>query len=74
MADEVDLANEQAERWLHQSLANLATKAPGLSPKGSCHYCEEEFDPLDPNFQKKLFCDAECAHDFEEEKRLKALR
>lgn len=74
MADEVDLANEQADRWLHQSLANLASKTSGVKPKGSCHYCEEEFDPKDPNFGKKLFCDSECADGYAEEQRLKALR
>lgn len=74
MADEVDIANEQADRWLHQSLATLAAQAPGLKPKGCCHYCEEPFDPADPNFAKKLFCDSECAHGHSEEIRLKKLR
>jgi hypothetical protein len=73
MADEIDLANEQAERWLKQSLAARAG-GPTLPPKGSCHYCEAEFDPADPNAGKKLFCDADCAKDYEEEQRLRNRR
>ncbi len=73
MADEIDLANEQAERWLSQALA-ARSNGPKLQPRGSCHYCESEFDTLEPDASKKLFCDADCAADYEREQRLKARR
>lgn len=74
MADEIDQANDQAERWLNQALASTRNTAPKLSPRGSCHYCEAEFDPKDPDFSRKLFCDNDCAHDHEQEQRLKNRR
>jgi hypothetical protein len=73
MADEIDQANEQAERWLNQALTNRSAE-PKLQPKGSCHYCEADFDKADPDFAKKLFCDSDCSKDYEEEKRLKSRR
>lgn len=73
MADEIDLANRQAERWLAQSLASRRA-APSLPPKGCCHYCEAAFPAGTENSDKKLFCDSECAKDYEEEQRLKARR
>lgn len=73
MADEIDQANEQAERWLNQMIANRPT-GTRLAPKGSCHYCEQEFDADAPDADKKLFCDSDCASDFEYEERLKGRR
>lgn len=73
MADEIDQANEQAERWLHQALASRTT-APKLVPKGKCFYCDAEFDKNDPDFSKKLFCDIDCSSDYTEEQRLKNRR
>lgn len=75
MPDEIDLASEQSERWLAQALANQAANGSArLTPKGSCHYCETDFDKKDPDFEKKLFCDKDCAADHEEEQRLKNRR
>lgn len=74
MADEADLANDQADRWLDQALAQAANNTSRLAPKGKCHYCEHEFDPADPLTERKLFCDADCSSDFEKEQRLKKLR
>ena len=69
MPDEIDLANEQAERWLNQALANRSQQ-PKLAVKGSCHYCEADFAAGD----ERLFCDSECAQDYEKEQRLRARR
>lgn len=73
MADEIDQANEQAERWLQQSLANR-TVGPKLAPRGTCHYCDTVFEKTEADFDKKLFCDKDCADDYAEEQRLKNRR
>lgn len=69
MADEIDMANEQAERWLAQSLANIGKGEPRLVPKGNCHYCETDFNPKAAESAKKLFCDASCSKNYELEQR-----
>lgn len=74
MPDEIDLANEQSERWLNQALANASSQKSKLAPKGQCHYCYTDFDSADPDFGRKLFCDAECSKEYEEEERLKNRR
>ncbi len=74
MPDEIDLANEQSERWLNQALANIGQGAKKLAPVGKCHYCETEFARTDPDFARKLFCDSECAADHAEEERLRNRR
>mgnify|MGYP000562465782 CR=1 FL=1 len=48
----------------------MTAKANRLTPKGCCYYCEERF----PEGDKKLFCDRDCATDYEEEQRLKNRR
>lgn len=73
MADEADLANEQADRWLERALS-AATSGPRLAPKGSCYFCDEPFDAASPDAAKRLFCDADCSADYEREKRLRQLR
>lgn len=73
MADEIDQANEQAELWLKQALSNRSPESR-LPAKGCCHYCESSFEKSDKTFAQKLFCDADCSKDYEEEKRLKSRR
>lgn len=70
MADEIDIANEQSERWLNQALANIGKGTPRLAPRGTCYYCDTAFDVADPASARKLFCDSDCAKDHEEEQRL----
>ncbi len=67
MADEADLAYEVQERALNAALA--ARKTDSLTAIGRCHYCETEFDPDVPETARKLFCDADCAQDYEAERR-----
>lgn len=70
MADEVDNANETAEKWLKIRLEEqaAAAKANRLQPKGVCYYCETELTGKDAD--KRLFCDKDCAADYDEEQRL----
>lgn len=66
MADEVDLANERLmteEARAIQAVTSQASKRQ-INPKGSCHYCGELFEQDSP----KLFCDSDCATDYEAEK------
>lgn len=72
MPDEIDLAAEQAERWLQQNLDAQKAKQNKMIPKGRCYYCDEIFEGADSD--KKLFCNRECADDYEEEQKLKARR
>ncbi|MCC5611592.1 hypothetical protein LC612_33895 [Nostoc sp. CHAB 5834] len=74
MADEIDIANEQAERWLNQSLATLAAGKAALTPKYHCYFCEAAFEEGDTDRSRKLFCDVDCRTDYENEQRLKKLR
>jgi hypothetical protein len=60
MSDEADIANDQVE--LNRLAAIEACRhRPGLIPKGSCWFCDEEL----PLGQK--FCDRDCASDYEVE-------
>jgi hypothetical protein len=73
MADEIDQANETAERFLSQALANIAKDTTTRSkPKGRCYFCEDEFEKNDPDLAQKLFCDQHCSKDYEHEQRLRA--
>jgi hypothetical protein len=74
VADEIDLANEQSERWLNQALNQMLANGSRLVPRGSCYYCESDFDKTDPTAEKRLFCDLDCSKDYEEEQRLKNRR
>ncbi|MNR71705.1 hypothetical protein D3C71_23830 [compost metagenome] len=87
MADEIDLANEQAERFLKQSLANRST-GPKLQPCGHCQNpnCELPFDAAGKDgegheideqgirIDAKLFCDKTCADEYTELLRLRGRR
>lgn len=74
MADEIDLANDQAERFLNLALHSARAEQPRMPGRGCCYYCEATFDKQDPDFARKLFCDAECATDYETLQRQKNRR
>jgi hypothetical protein len=58
--DEADAADREIEAW--RELAIRQTRAaPALRPNGKCHFCQECV------IGKLLFCDADCAQDFEAE-------
>lgn len=56
MADEIDIANEVAQRMLDVQLA-YRKPTSNLAPTGRCHWCGAEFD----EDSLKLFCNSECA-------------
>ncbi len=58
MCDDADIADDQIE--LNRMAAIEACRhCPGIIPKGSCWFCDEEL----PLGQK--FCDRDCAGDYE---------
>lgn len=73
MADEVDIANDYAARWVKDAISNRPQTSK-LPPKGSCYFCDTEFAPDDPLRAEKLFCNTDCSKDYEKEQRLKNRR
>lgn len=67
MADEADMANDMAELSLQMALRNV-NSGPKLQPNGLCYYCESHVEG------EKLFCDKDCADDYEKEQRLRKRR
>lgn len=64
--DEADLAFEWEQRNLAQALAAQRRRDDRLQPMGSCHNCENTEAIGD-----RLFCDADCAADWEYEHSLR---
>lgn len=58
--DEADLAFDSEQRYLSQALAAQRSQATGLRAIGSCHNCGS-----DEGIGERLFCDADCAADWE---------
>jgi hypothetical protein len=58
--DEADLAFDSEQRYLSVALAAQRSRKGGLGPIGSCHNCRNDED-----MGQRLFCDAECAADWE---------
>lgn len=56
---------DRAEFFTELSSTPRKINTPWIKPKGKCHYCEEKTE------QKQLFCDAECAQEYERERQLK---
>jgi hypothetical protein len=66
MADEADLAFDSEQRHLTQALASQRRRGGALQAMGSCHYCGE------PDASGgRLFCDVDCAADWEYEENLR---
>jgi hypothetical protein len=59
MADEIDRANDEAERFLARSIHNNQTARPVLLACGQCHYCGEGVA------EGLRFCDADCRDDYD---------
>lgn len=66
MADEADLAFDSEQRYLSQALAAQRQRVGVLRPSGSCHYCANT-----EGIAERLFCDADCAADWEYEHSLR---
>jgi hypothetical protein len=79
MPDEFDQASELEQMHLNRALAEQRAKplTSGLKPVGYCQspICELPFDeehhlydPNNPDFKNKLFCDDTCARDYARER------
>lgn len=66
MADEADLAFDSEQRHLAQALAAQRRSGGLLQPIGCCHYCANA-----QAIDDRLFCDADCAADWEYENALR---
>ena len=66
MADEADIAFDSEQRYLTQALAAQRSRSGALRAMGSCHYCG-----ADALAAERLFCDTDCAADWEYEASLK---
>lgn len=62
MADEADLAFDSEQRHLKTALAAQRTRSAALRPVGSCHFCGNR-----EGIEGRLFCDGDCAADWEYE-------
>lgn len=61
MSDAIDTAQEQEAIFLNVALSK---RKPTLNYTGFCHWCKELV------VAKAHFCDADCRHDFEQNRRL----
>jgi RimJ/RimL family protein N-acetyltransferase len=59
MADEIDRANDEAERFLARALQQNAASRAVLTACGQCHFC------LEPVADGLRFCDADCRDEFD---------
>lgn len=67
MTGVVDRAHR--EQMFQEEMALARRKhVPGIKPNGTCHYCLEKIE------HPKLFCDGDCASDFEVEERQRRFR
>ena len=64
--DEADLAFDSEQRHLSMALAAQRSKRGVLQAMGSCHFCGN-----DDGIESRLFCDADCAADWEYEDSLR---
>lgn len=58
MSDILDKSTRQQEVVM-KSLLSVRKEVPDIKPTGRCHYCDEDIE------EPKLFCDGDCADDFE---------
>jgi hypothetical protein len=64
--DEADLAFDSEQRYLSLALAAQRSKKGVLQAVGSCHNCGNT-----EGIEDRLFCDADCAEDWEYEHSLR---
>ena len=64
--DEADLAFDSEQRYLSQALAAQRLRTGGLKATGSCHNCGNA-----DGIESRLFCDSDCAADWEYQDSLK---
>lgn len=66
MADEADLAFAVEQQSLEAAIAAQRRSRPALQATGECHYCGEHLKQ-----EGQLFCDIDCANDWEQEQALR---
>ena len=66
MADEADIAFDSEQRHLTHALAAQRSRSAVLRAVGACHFCGNEDGVAD-----RLFCDSDCAADWEYEDTLR---
>jgi len=66
MADIADIAFDSEQRHFASALAAQRSKPVGLKPIGSCHNCGNA-----DGIGVRLFCDTDCAADWEYEDSLR---
>lgn len=64
--DEADLAFDSEQSYLSQALAAQRLRTGGLKAIGHCHNCGS-----DEGIEARLFCDSDCAADWEYEDSLR---
>jgi hypothetical protein len=60
LSDEIDAAQEEIDRLQEMGLKSARSNLVKLKPRGHCYNCDEALQLAD-----QLFCDADCAHDYE---------
>lgn len=64
--DVIDLAESEINNYINGRIQHAKVqKGPKLVPTGECHYCFEEVGT------KQLFCDSDCAKDYDREQALR---
>jgi hypothetical protein len=66
MADEADIAFDTEQRNLSQALAVQRARHVRMQPTGECHHCGNQ-----EGLGDRLFCDSDCAEDWEYEHALR---
>jgi len=66
--DDADRAFEHEDMMRRAAVQGARAGGRGLRPVGECYACDEEVAP------GRLFCDADCAQEFERQRRLLANR
>jgi len=69
MPDEIDAAQEEIARMQQATLERARASGASLKPCGRCYNCDE---PL--RLSEQLFCDIECAEDYERRLRAERMR
>ena len=64
--DEADLAFDSEQRYLSQALAAQRRRYGTLKATGACHFCDNT-----EGIEDRLFCDSDCAADWEYETSLR---
>ncbi len=69
MADEADMAFALEQQAREAAILDRRNARPVLVANGECHYCGEHVEGAN-----QLFCDLDCAKDWEREQALLKLR